>query len=68
MNSKPLYPKYDGVVSSNLHYYFYHYAGNYLKDIPDNYKTVLDINFKVNMNLNDDARFNDYMSIYEDYS
>lgn len=68
LDSKPLYPKYDGVVSSNLHYYFYHYAGDCLKDISDNYKKVLNRNFKVNSNLKNDSRFNDYMSIYEAYS
>lgn len=68
MDFKPFYPKYDGVVSSNLHYYFYHYARNFLKDIPDNYKKVLNRNFKVKTNLNDDDRFNDYMSLYEAYS
>lgn len=68
LDSKPLYPKYDGVVSSNLHYYFYHYAGDCLKDIPDDYRKILDRNFKVNQNLKNDDRFNDYMSIYEAYS
>ena len=65
---KPFYPKYDGVVSSNLHYYFYHYAGTYLKNIPDDYRKILNRNFKVNLNLKNDDRFNDYMSIYEAYS
>lgn len=68
MDPKPFYPKYDGVVSSNLHYYFYHYAGTYLNDIPDNYSRILNRNFKVNLYLKNDARFNDYMSIYEAYS
>lgn len=68
LDSKPLYPKYDGVVSSNLHYYFYHYAGDCLQDIPDDYRKILNRNFKVNLNLKNDDRFNDYMSIYEAYS
>lgn len=69
MDFKPLYPKYDGVVSSNLHYYFYYYCTKLSSvDIPDNYGTVLNRNFKANMYLKPDAKFNDYMSIYEAYS
>ena len=67
-DTKPFYPKYDGVVSSNLYYYFYYYTKLSSRDIPENYKIVLNRNFKVKTNLKPDAKFKDYMNIYEAYS